>query len=398
MKIISGSITSPLGFKAAGIHCGIKRRKLDLGLLYSQVPAVAAGVFTTNKLYAPHIDIDKEHLKKDRIQAVLVNSGNANCYNGKRGLMDAMSLIKETSKHLKLDEKSILISSTGLIGKPLPLKKIKKKIGELIKNLKRDKSEFAQSILTTDKKAKQITVKIKIENKNVLISGCIKGAGMIHPNMATTLCFITTDANIRKRALKKALKLSVDKTLNLISVEGEMSPNDTVIVLANGLAKNKAIDLKCKSYLKFSEALTLILFKLSEMLIENAEGSTKVIRVSVQGAKTYQEAKKLAFSIANSNLIKIAAYGEDPNWGRVVSCVGSSGVNLDPEKVEISFEGVTVFRNLEPEIYNKKRLKNIFKKKKIDIVINLHIGKEGILVLTSDLTPEYIHINANYRT
>lgn len=399
MEIISGTVTSPLGFKASGLHCGIKRKRPDLGLLYSEVPAKAAGVFTTSKLHAPHVDIDREHLKKGEVQSILVNSGNANCYNGKKGRADALSLIKSVSEDLKVNKQTVLCASTGLIGVPLPVASMKKKIKELTRNLSKDNGrEFAQSILTTDRKIKQTTVKVKFKNKEVLISGCVKGSGMIHPNMATTLCFITTDANITKRALSKALRLGIDSTLNLVSVDGEMSPNDTAIVLANGLAGNKTINIKSKSFLKFLKALTLVLFRLSEMLIEDAEGSTKVITVTIKGARKYKDAKQIAFSIANSKLVKTACYGEDPNWGRVISSVGSSGAKFNTNKVEVSFNGITVYKNSEPKKYDKRKLRNIFKKKKIGINVNLHQGKEEVTVLTSDLTPEYININANYRT
>jgi glutamate N-acetyltransferase / amino-acid N-acetyltransferase len=397
MKLIQGSITRPEGFKAAGVNCGIRRKKLDLGLLYSQTPAIAAGVFTKNRLYAPHIDIDKEHIKKGKVQAILVNSGNANCYNGKKGLGDAKSLIKEMSRVLGLPEESVLINSTGLIGRPLPVKSMKKKMGQLVHGLKKDKKEFAQAILTTDRKEKQAAASFKIGKREIIISACIKGAGMIHPNMATTLCFITTDAKIEKKALKKALRSAVDKTLNLISVEGETSPNDSCIILANGLAQNKTIEAGSKAYLKFLKALILVLDKLSKMLVEGAEGATKTIKIKVKGASNYSQAKKLAFSIANSNLLKATCYGENPNWGRVVSRVGSSEVNFKPEKLEVALGGITVFKNLEPQKYDRKKLVNAFRKKKIDVTVNLYAGKEEISVLTCDLTPEYIEINARYR-
>jgi glutamate N-acetyltransferase/amino-acid N-acetyltransferase len=219
---------------------------------------------------------------------------------------------------------------------------------------------------------------------------------MIHPEMATTLSFITTDANITKRALKKALKASINNTLNLISVEGDMSPNDSAFILANGQAQNKTIDIKSKSFIQFSKALTLILFRLSELLVKDAEGASKLIRVKVKKAISYKQARRIAFDVANSNLVKTACYGEDPNWGRVVSCVGSSGIKLEPKKIEVSFDDMTVFKNLEPQDYDKSKLRRTFKKKHIDICINLNQGKEELTVLTSDLTPDYVRLNAHY--
>lgn len=399
MKILSNGITRARGFKSAGIHCGIKKKRLDLGLFFSEYPAKAAALFTTNKLRAPHIEIDKKHIKNGNIQAILVNSGNANCYNGEKGFRDAGVLIKDLSKTLKLSEESILFASTGVIGKLLPVALVKKKLPALVKKLGIDThSDFAHSILTTDKKTKELFVKVKLDGKEVVIAGCAKGSGMIHPHMATTLCFIATDAEITKRALKKALKISVDNSLNLISIDGDMSPNDSVVILANGQAKNKTIDIDSNNFTKFLKALNSLLSKLSEMLVEDAEGSTKVVEIKIKNAKTLKDARKLAFSIANSNLVKTAFYGEDANWGRVVSCVGSSGVYLKPEKVEISFDNVKIFKDLKPVRSNEKSLKKVFKKHKIRVTVNLNVGCKETTVLTCDLTREYVNINANYRT
>jgi glutamate N-acetyltransferase/amino-acid N-acetyltransferase len=401
MKVIEQGVCAPLGFKASGIHCGIKKRKLDLGLLVSQVPATTAAVFTTNKLYSPHIDIDKAHIKKARSQAVIVNSGNANCYNGRKGSHDAKAIVKKTAQSLKLKEASVLFASTGVIGKLLPLNLINKKIPKLIKRLSTDeKNEFAHAILTTDREVKQAAVTLMINNKKVTIGGCIKGAGMICPDMATTLCFLTTDALIKKEALKKALNQTVNNTLNMLTVEGDMSPNDSVIMMANGLAKNKMIDSKGKTFNQFKKALNYVLGELSKKLVLDAEGATKLIKIHVKGAKTLKDAKKAAFSVANSTLVKTAAYGEDPNWGRVVSAVGASRVYLKPQKVEVSFENVLVFKNMQPHIKDEDldRLAKIFKKKEIDINVNLHVGKKEAVVLTCDLSKRYIAINAHYRT
>lgn len=399
MKLISGGITTPIGFKAAGVHCGIKKRKLDLGLLYSEHPAQSAAVFTINKLNAPHIEIDRKNIKKSKIQAILVNSGNANCYNGRRGLNDVKDLIKKLSKSLKVKEESVLFASTGIIGEPLPTSLIKKKIPALVGKLNLDsKDDFAHAILTTDTKIKQVAIKVKLDNKDVIIAVCAKGSGMIYPHMATTLCFIATDAQIKKRALQKALKLNIDKSLNLISVDGDMSPNDMVIALANGQAKNKIIDINSKSFIKFSKALYIVLNRMSEMIIEDAEGATKSIKIHVTGARTLKDAKQLAFAIANSNLVKTAFYGEDPNWGRIISCIGSSGVYLKPKKVEVLIDKVKFFKNFEPIRSNIPKLKRIFKRHKIEITVNLNAGNKVINVQTCDLTNEYVKINAHYRT
>ncbi|MCK5306371.1 MAG: bifunctional glutamate N-acetyltransferase/amino-acid acetyltransferase ArgJ [Candidatus Omnitrophica bacterium] len=399
MKFVSGGVTLPVGFKAAGIHCGIKKRKLDLGILRSDYPAKSAGVFTTNKLKAPHIELDKEHIRKGKIRALLVNSGNANCYNGKRGLDDAKALIQKTSALLKVNKGEVLIASTGVIAKPLPVSLMVGRIPQLIDKLGEDKEGgFAQAILTTDKKVKQAAIEFKIGSKVVRLAGCIKGSGMIQPHMATTLCFLTTDVEISKGALNKALRLAVDESLNLVTVDGDMSPNDSVIILANGRAKNKAIDLHTASFGTFTKALTLILMKLTKMLIEDAEGSTKVITIEVKGAKNRQEARKAGFAVANSNLVKTAFYGQDPNWGRMLSAVGSSGVSLKPREVELSFGGVKVFKNFEPQKIDKRKLENIFRKPEILVTVDLKAGSKSATVLTCDLTKDYISINAHYRT
>jgi glutamate N-acetyltransferase/amino-acid N-acetyltransferase len=399
MKVHKTGVTTPLGFKSSGVHCGIKMRKLDLGLLFSQVPAVTQAVFTTNKLYSPHIDIDKANLKKSKTQAIVVNSGNANCYNGKKGFNDAMSIISKTAGIMKIKPVSVLFASTGIIAKPLPLALMNKKLPKLIKKLSIDvKDEFSHSILTTDREVKQLALSCNIGGKTVTIGGCIKGAGMICPDMATTLCFLTTDAAIKKEALKKVLHQAVGETLNMLTVEGDMSPNDSVFLMANGMAKNKAIEASGKSYQQFKKALVYVLMELSKKLILDAEGATKLIKVHVKGAKTLKDAKKAAFSVANSTLVKTACYGEDPNWGRVVSAVGASRVSLKPEKVEVSFDNILVFKQMQPQNYDVSKLAAAFKKKEIDININLHAGLKEATVLTCDLSKKYIVINAHYRT
>jgi len=399
MKVHKTGVTTPLGFKSSGVHCGIKMRKLDLGLLISQVPAQVSAVFTTNKLYSPHIDIDKANIKKSKTQAIVVNSGNANCYNGKKGYNDALSIISKAASILKVKASAVLFASTGIIAKPLPLALMNKKIPKLVKKLSKDvKDEFSHSILTTDREVKQLTVSSNIAGKQVSIGGCIKGAGMICPDMATTLCFLTTDAVIKKDALKKVLHQAVAETLNMLTVEGDMSPNDSVFLMANGMAKNKAIEKTHKSYLQFKKALVYVLMELSKKLILDAEGATKLIKVHVKGAKTSKEAKKAAFSVANSTLVKTACYGEDPNWGRVVSAVGASRVTLKPDKVEVSFDNILVFKHMQPQKYDVNKLARAFKKKEIDININLHSGLKEATVLTCDLSKKYIVINAHYRT
>lgn len=392
-------ITAPEGYMAAGIHCGIKKRKLDLGLLVSDAVAKAAGVFTLNKLKSPHIEIDKAHIKKGRVKAILVNSGNANCYNGKKGRQDALKLIAAAAKEIGVSDHEVLFASTGVIAQPLPVKKMLAKLPQLGDKLdSKRSSEFAHAILTTDKKEKQAALKTDIYGKKITLGGCLKGSGMIQPSMATTLCFITTDADIEKNALNRALKEAVDQTLNLVTVDGDMSPNDSVIILANGQAGNKTIKLNTPSYKKFYKALIELLSKLSYLLVDDAEGATKILRIKVEKAKTCEDAKKVAFNIANSSLVKTAAYGQDPNWGRIVSAVGSAGAYIKPEAVELKLADQLIFKNLKPAAHDKRKLSAAFRRKNIDITVVLNTGRHEIEVLGCDLTRDYVSLNANYRT
>ncbi|MEW6170672.1 MAG: bifunctional glutamate N-acetyltransferase/amino-acid acetyltransferase ArgJ [Candidatus Omnitrophota bacterium] len=381
MKISRSGITAPIGFKANGINCGIKKKNFDLGLIFSQTPAKASVFFTSNKIQAAPIKVSKEHLKKTKfIQAIIANSGNANCFTDSIGMKYASYASELVAKKLGIEKEKVLVASTGVIGKPLPVEKIKKGIPVLVKGLGKDKSyEASCAIMTTDTFAKDIAVEFKIGKKLVKIGAMAKGVGMIYPQLkkhATMLCFITTDANISQKALDLALAGAVEKNFNCISVDGCTSTNDMVAILANGLSQNKTINIGTKDFKEFSKALDFVCFDLAKKLILDAEGATKFIKINVIGAKSDSDAKKVAFTIANSVLFKTACFGQNPNWGRIVAAIGASGADVKEEDIEIKFSS--------------------FKAKDIDIVVNLKSGKGEKTVYTSDLSYEYVKINAEY--
>ncbi|MCX5669343.1 MAG: bifunctional glutamate N-acetyltransferase/amino-acid acetyltransferase ArgJ [Candidatus Omnitrophica bacterium] len=368
----------PGGFKANGISCGLKKSgKPDLALIYSQFPALASAKFTTNSILAAPLIVCKEHLKlAKRFQAVLVNSGNANCFTGKSGIKDAKISASYLAQELKIAKNSVLVNSTGIIGKRLDVAKIKQGLRKLVLGLSSSGIHKAKmAIMTTDTFAKEISLSLKIKGKPVQICGIAKGAGMIAPNMATMLCFIMTDAAITQGALDKSLGAAVDKSFNCISVDGCMSTNDTVLVLANAAAGNKVIsngaDLR-----NFSQGLESLCLDLAKMVVADAEGATKFIQIDVIQAKHIQEAKKVALSIANSVLFKTAVFGQNPNFGRVAAAVGASGFKIKAEQLKIKLGSL--------------------KGKQVKLTVSLSRGKAKCTVYTSDLTPEYIKINAQY--
>ncbi len=368
----------PKGFKANGLSCGLKKSgKPDLALIYSQFPALASAKFTTNSIIAAPLIVCKKHLKSaKRFQAILVNSGNANCFTGKSGIKDAQAAAGYLARELKIAQNSVLVNSTGIIGKRLDVGKIKKGVRQLVLGLSGAGIHKAKmAIMTTDTFAKEVSVSLKIKAQPVHLCGIAKGAGMIAPNMATMLCFIMTDAAITQAALNKALKVAVEKSFNCISVDGCMSTNDTVLILANAAAGNKVIssgaDLE-----KFSQALESLCLDLAKMVVSDAEGATKFIQIDVCQAKHAQEAKAIALSIANSVLFKTAVFGQNPNFGRVAAAVGASGFKIKEEQLKMKLGSL--------------------KGKQVRLTVSLSRGKAKCTVFTSDLTPEYIKINAAY--
>lgn len=396
------SICKPKGFSASGIHCGIKKAKLDLGLIYSVLPAKAAGVFTTNAIKAAPVKICLENLKGSKdFQAVIVNSGNANCANGPQGLKDARSTCRDLAKILVCRPKQILVSSTGIIGKKLAVEKIQASLLELVGNLSKGNSgKCAKAIMTTDTFAKEAETSFKIGKASVNIGLICKGAGMIQPDMtpsgakhATMLCFITTDINISQVLLNKALNLAVNKSFNKISIDGCMSTNDTVIILANGQAQNKIVSSEKEAEYKiFLKNLEQVCLTGAKMIIQDAEGATKFITIKINSAPSLKIADKCAFAIANSMLFKTACFGSNPNWGRIISALGSVMPNLKENKLEIIINKSKVFKNGAP----LKFAKDLIRPKDLLVEINLNLGKYRAAVFTSDLSRAYVDINAEY--
>lgn len=379
MKILKGGITKPSGFKANGLHCGIKRKRLDLSLIACDQPVTCAGVFTKNSVKAAPLIITEKHLKNNTAQAVVINSGNANCFTGSFGLLYAKRTAELIAKFLNCKTSDVLVASTGIIGKPLPFKKIEKAAKSLAEGLGKTNTHgqlAAKGILTTDTIIKEISVETTIGGKKVTIGACAKGSGMIEPNMATMLCFITTDADINAKMLKSALKKAIDPSFNSITVDGCMSTNDMVTILANGKAKNKKITHASKDFNQFVKALQFVCLDVAKKIVMDGEGATKFIEVNVRGAKTQKQAKAIAMKIANSNLVKTAAYGNNPNWGRVAAAVGSLGFKINEKDMKITFSS--------------------FAKKNIAINVDLDLGKENATVYTSDLSLDYVKINADY--
>ncbi len=376
MKIYKKAIL-PLGFQANGVVCGIKKSgKLDLALFYSKIPAKASCLFTTNKISAAPIQLNKQYLKINKqFHGIIVNSGNANCLNGSGGLRDAEETAKSLADTLNIEKESVLVNSTGIIGRRLPLSKIKNAIPALVSGLSEKNIAYAkQAIMTTDTFAKEITVRFAL-NRKITICGVAKGAGMVAPDLATMLCFIFTDANIAQNALKKALKIGVDNSFNCITVDGCMSTNDSVMLLANGLAGNNLITTD-KNFDLFLNSLNVVCLELAKMIIKDAEGASKFIRIKVTQAKSFSEAKKIALCIANSNLFKTAMYGENPNFGRIAASAGASGAAVREEDIKIRVSPLN--------------------KKEINIDVAVKRGNSCATVYTSDLTPEYVKINAGY--
>jgi len=398
MKKVSGGVTSPKGFLAAGVSCGIKKSKRpDLALLYSNRPCVCAGVFTTNAFRSGSVVLAEMLVAKGMAQAIVVNSGNANCCVGKRELKDAGEITGLVAKGLGLKKDDVLIASTGIIGRPLQMNKIRNNVSLLVKGLKKGAAaRFAKAIMTTDTVHKETAVKLIIGGKWVRVAGAAKGSGMICPNMATMLAFFTTDALIEKAALKHAFKQSVSETFNKITVDGDMSTNDTAMILANGLAGNKAIKKGTSAYIKFLNALKFVSEELARKIVLDGEGATKFVEIAVKGAGDAGAAERIARHVADSNLIKTMIAGGDPNWGRVAASIGSSGVAVEKNRVDVYFGKRLVMKNGSGANASVKTLLGIFKKKEIGILIDLKSGKGFSKVWTCDLTEDYVKINSEY--
>jgi len=390
------------GFTTAGIFCGIKTNKQkDLALIFSEEPSVAAGLFTSNQVVSPTITWCQEILKSSkRFRAIVINSGNANACTGPMGMEACKSLASKLSQKLAVEPKEILIASTGIIGVPLPINKIVKALPGLSSKLSPiGWVSSAEAIMTTDLTPKFKSLSFYIGKHKITMGGIAKGSGMIHPNMATMLAFIATDAAIDKKTLGRALREANNKTFNRITVDGDTSTNDMAILLANGKAENKSIRGGSSAYDKFVEKLTEICLYLAHKIVLDGEGATKFVTIRIQGAKAKTHAHRVAKSVATSSLVKTALFGQDPNWGRIIAAVGYAGVPFNPDKVQVSLNGSVLFNNGVPAYGAlQSTLRKKMKSKNISIVIDLKSGIHSGEVYTCDLSYDYVRINAEYTT
>lgn len=404
MKHALSEASLPRGFRMAATACGLKKTgALDLAILSSDVPASAAGVFTQNLVVAPPVLISKENLRasKGRMRAIVVNAGNANCATGPAGHAAAQRTVAETARRLGCPAHEVLVCSTGVIGVPLPLEKILRALPLLSRNQRWSARSFAElslAICTTDTRPKTASTSFKMAGKRVHLVGCAKGAGMIHPNMATTLAFVATDAAIAPSLLQKTLHQVTARTFNCVSVDGDTSTNDALLVLANGAADAPVIRAASKAHRDFTAALEEVCHSLALQIVADGEGAQRVIEIEVRGAKTEAAAKRIAETIATSPLVKTAFAGADPNWGRVFAAAGRAGVAFDPARVDITMAGIPVLRRGQPLDFNERAASNRLLAEHVPIVMHLHAGPATARYWTCDFTAEYVRINASYRT
>lgn len=395
----NSGVTAPLGFEAAGIHCGIKKYKKDLALIYSSVPATAAALFTLNKVQAAPVLVCKKHLSiNKKFRAIIINSGNANACTGELGYQNSLETAKITAESFGIKPEEVFVSSTGVIGEQLPMEKLISGISKIKKHLsKNDRLSAAEAIMTTDTFTKSIDLNFEIDGKKVTIGGIAKGSGMIHPNMATMLAFITTDAEIEHETFQILLKNVTDKTFNRIIVDGDTSTNDMVIGLANGLSGVKIIPYT-ESFYILQEKLFDVLKKLSIDIVIDGEGATKLIEINVEGANNDDEAYKAARTIALSPLVKTAIYGEDANWGRIIAAVGYSGIEFEPTKFEININDKQILgRNYFVSLPNNEANK-LLTPKEINLKVKLNQGNGKATCWTCDFSENYVKINGSYRS
>ena len=401
MKTISGSVTAPQGFLAQGVEAEIKKEnKKDVGIIYSQQPCIASGLFTTNKVRAACVDINRHHLEGGTAQAIVVNSGNANACTGQRGWEDTLHMARLTAELLKISPRDTLVASTGVIGVAMPMDRISQGIAEAAASLSREGAHnLAQAIMTTDLVSKEAAVEFEIQGKPVRIGAIAKGSGMIHPNMATMLCFVTTDASISRECMDQMLKTSTDRSFNMISVDRDTSTNDMILMLANGLAANpRIIDCHGDDYRIMQAALDYVNISLAKMIARDGEGATRMIEVEVVNADSYETARTIARSITASNLTKAAVFGEDANWCRILAAAGYSGADFDPGRVDIYLGTEQMAENGMGLSFDEEKARHELQKDPVLIKVDLKSGHHQATAWGCDLTYEYVRINAAYRT
>lgn len=405
-KIVDGGVAAPQGFKASGVTAGIKHsNKKDMALIYADKSCNAAGMFTQNLVKAAPLLLDMDHLNKTngKAQAIIVNSGNANACTGEQGYRDALTMARLTGEKLGIAPQEVLVASTGVIGQSLPMDKITAGINLAVADLSESGgNDAARAIMTTDTMPKEIAVTFSLEGKEVTIGAMAKGSGMIHPNMATMLCFITTDVAVEAAALKQALKTAVDATFNMLTVDGDTSTNDLVLVLANGLAGNEELTVESDGYQSFVEALMYVCRDLTRKIAGDGEGATKLLEVQVKNAPSLHDARLAAKGVASSNLVKTALFGEDANWGRIICAAGYSGAQFDPNKVDIYLKsrvGELQTASQGAGIpFDEEQASRILKEKEITFILDLHAGDAEATAYSCDLSYDYVKINADYRT
>ena len=397
MKIIDGTIASPLGFSADGLHAGFKKKKLDFGWIVSEVPASVAGVYTTNKVIAAPLLVTKAAIQKSqKLQAIVVNSGVANSCTGQQGLDAAYEMQRLTAQKLKIEPDLVGLASTGVIGEQLPMDALKNGLSQILVSGKAE--DFAEAILTTDTCTKTCVVTEEFGSDLVTMAGVAKGSGMIHPNMATMLAFITCDANISSATLQKALSQHVETTFNQITVDGDTSTNDMVLVMANGYRQNEEILPDTEEFEKFSKMLRYLMADLAKKIAKDGEGATKLIEVNVRHAKDEQSGRMIAKSVVGSSLVKTAIFGQDPNWGRILAAIGYARADVSVDNIDIWIEGIPVMQASSPVAFDSEETSDAMAGELLTLTIDLHDGEAEAQAWGCDLSYDYVKINALYRT
>lgn len=397
MKIIDGTIASPLGFSADGLHAGFKKKKLDFGWIVSEVPASVAGVYTTNKVIAAPLLVTKASIQKSqKLQAIVVNSGVANSCTGQQGLDAAYEMQRLTAQKLKIEPDLVGLASTGVIGEQLPMNALKNGLSQILMSGKAE--DFAEAILTTDTCTKTCVVTEEFGSDLVTMAGVAKGSGMIHPNMATMLAFITCDANISSATLQAALSQHVETTFNQITVDGDTSTNDMVLVMANGCRQNEEILPDTEEFEKFSKMLRYLMADLAKKIAKDGEGATKLIEVNVRHAKDERSGRMIAKSVVGSSLVKTAIFGQDPNWGRILAAIGYAGADVSVDDIDIWIEGIPVMQASSPVAFDPEETSDAMAGELLTLTIDLHDGDAEAQAWGCDLSYDYVKINALYRT
>ena len=399
-SIPHGTVTSPKGFSAGAAFAGVKegvKRNFDIGILYSEFACSVAATFTKNTIKSAPVLLDQQRLGKGTARAVIANSGNANASTGEQGMADAIEMTTLAAGMIGIDAENVLVSSTGVIGKHLPMTKIRKAMGNIALSAEGG-HDFARAIMTTDRIPKEVAVSVEFGEAKFIIGGVAKGSGMIHPNMATMLCYLTTDAAVAPEFLNTTLRKVVDDTFNMISVDGDTSPSDTVILMANGQAKNRAITTGSPLAQVFRKALVKVCTELARLIARDGEGATKLIQVTVTGAKTRSDARKAARTVISSSLLKAAVHGADPNWGRVLAAVGRSGAKVIESKTDVIIGDIMVLKGGTPQDYAEPSVVEVFKRPDVPIGVNLNLGTSSATAWGCDLSEEYVTINSEYMT